>query len=433
VIDPMTEHKTHQAPQFLDVAMIMLNNSGMGGAERRFAQVFAELRRRKVMVGLAVNESLLLKLQHGRTLDTQEHAAALLVLKEPIGRLIGGLMDWFRSRHTRGIGQAEACSGGSRWNRLWFALGKLDYVLASVSVGLWLRRHRPRVMHLVLGGAYVALPFQCLRGGPASVVSVVCPSLHEMVGAWPGVPLYRRALRKAVLVDALSQPIAEALIHEGVQPARIRISNGSCVNTERFRPTAQKRPWIVFCGRLISEKEPLLFVEACRIVRERLGERVQGLRFVLLGDGPLRQEVEQMVAGKGLAPWMTIGWSDQVESVLSEALIFASLQRTDNYPSQALLEAMACGTAVVATDVGLTARLVDPAVGRRVEPAADKIAEAVIDLLENPARTEAMGLRARDRVLREHSMEGYITYLEQIYLTCGLARGQRCTQSHKAG
>jgi glycosyltransferase involved in cell wall biosynthesis len=424
----MTEHKSQQAPPSLDAAMIMLNNSGMGGTERRFAQVFAELRRRKVMVGLAINESLLVKLQHGQTLDAQEHGADLLVVKEPIGRLL----DWLRGRLPRRVGQAEA-HGAFRRSRIWFALGKLDYVLASVSVGLWLRRRRPRVMHLVLGGAYVALPFQLVRGMPASVVSVVCPSLREMVGSASGLPLYRRALRKAVLVDALSQPIAETLIREGIQPARIRISNGSCVNTERFRPAAQKRPWIVFCGRLIAEKEPLLFVEACRIVRDRLGERVHGLRFVLLGDGPLRFEVDQLVARHGLAAWMTIGWSDHVESVLSEALVFASLQRTDNYPSQALLEAMACTTAVVATDVGLTARLVDPSVGRRVEPVASKIAEAMIELLENPARTEAMGLRARDRVVREHSMEAYVSYLEQIYLTCGLTCGLARAQSSKAG
>ena len=79
---------------------------------------------------------------------------------------------------------------------------------------------------------------------------------------------------------------------------------------------------------------------------------------------------------------------------------------------------MACGAAVIATDVGLTARLVDPAVGRRVEPSAPKVAEAMIDLLQNQAQTAAMGRRARERVVRQHSMEAYVNYLEQLYHGC---------------
>ncbi len=101
--------------------------------------------------------------------------------------------------------------------------------------------------------------------------------------------------------------------------------------------------------------------------------------------------------------------------MLGEARVFVSLQRTDNYPSQALLEAMACGAAAVATDVGLTWKLVDETVGARVKAEPAAVAEAVLALLDHPDRADAMGRRARERVIRDHSMEKYLDYMEGLY------------------
>jgi glycosyltransferase involved in cell wall biosynthesis len=60
------------------------------------------------------------------------------------------------------------------------------------------------------------------------------------------------------------------------------------------------------------------------------------------------------------------------------------LQHFNNYPSQSLLEAMACGNAVVATNVGETHRLVDETVGLLIEPEAPALAEALNRLLDSP-------------------------------------------------
>lgn len=135
----------------------------------------------------------------------------------------------------------------------------------------------------------------------------------------------------------------------------------------------------------------------------------------MLGDGPLRKDVETLIQQYGLAACMQVGWSEQVESVLSQAMVCVSLQQTDNYPSQALLEAMACGAAVVATDVGLTSKLVDETVGRRVVAKPEAVADAIVELLEHPDAAAAMGRRGRERVTRHHSLEAYLDYLEALY------------------
>jgi glycosyltransferase involved in cell wall biosynthesis len=236
-----------------------------------------------------------------------------------------------------------------------------------------------------------------------------------MVGAALGVKLFGLSLRRARIVDTLSNLIADAVRREGVDAARIRVAPGSSVDTARFRPAPAKRPWVVFSGRLIEEKNPALFIEACGLVAGRLRGTQPDLRFFVLGDGPLRADVERLIGRHGLQPLVRVGWLERVEPVLGEARVFVSLQRTDNYPSQALLEAMACGLAVVATDVGSTGKIVDGTVGRRVQADPAAVADAVVELLANPAQAEAMGRRARERVIRDHSMEAYLDYMERLY------------------
>lgn len=399
---PANGHHSH-AP---DLAMLLLNNSGMGGAERRFAQVYERLRRRGVSIALVINESLLAGLI--RTGALKPDGIPELVVKEPIGRLASYAIVGTGGEEAHDVSRVTPVRVRSV---LALGLHKMDYLLACLSVGWWLLRRRPKLLHLVLGGAYVALPLQLAGWAPPAVVSVVCPGLREMVGSALGLRLYRLALRLARVVDALSEPIRDALVREGVAPERIRVSAGSCVDTIRFRPASVKRPWVVFVGRLIPEKNPALFVEACALVRDR----VPAARFFVLGGGPLRHDLVVLVQRHGLEGCTEVSWCDHVETVLGEALVFVSLQRTDNYPSQALLEALACGAAVVATDVGLTWKLVDETVGLRVEAKPVSVADAVIRLLDNPAQATAMGQRGRERVMQQHSMDAYLDYLESVY------------------
>ncbi len=95
--------------------------------------------------------------------------------------------------------------------------------------------------------------------------------------------------------------------------------------------------------------------------------------------------------------------------------MFVSLQRTDNYPSQALLEAMACECAVVATDVGQTSKLVDDRVGTRVSPDPSAVADAVCRFMEDSVQARALGREGRRRVLTTHSTDAYLDYVESVY------------------
>jgi glycosyltransferase involved in cell wall biosynthesis len=386
--------------------MVLLNNSGSGGAERRYAQVYEYLRRRKMNISLVMNESLLADLLRAGVLNEE---APSVVLKEWFGSSARCLMrmmpDSDAARGAFGVAIQKILGAAA------FGLRKLDYAIGCLTLSWWILRHHPLALHLILGGAYVVLPLQWLRCAPPAAVSVVCPSLSAMVGSGLGYRLYRMALHQADVVDALTDTIRRALEEEGVSPNSIRIAPGSFVNTDRFAPSPVKYPWVVFAGRLVPEKNPDQFVAVCALVHKRCPHA----KFFILGDGPLRKHVWMQVRQHGLEANLEMTWCDHMESVLAHTLVFVSMQTMDNYPSQALLEAMSCGAAVVATDVGQTGKLVDESVGMRVEAKPEAIADAVVHLLEHPEQSAVKGKSGRQRVMEQHSTDAYVDYLERLY------------------
>ncbi len=367
-------------------------------------------------VSLVMNESLLAELLRAGVLNEE---APSVVLKE-----------WFGSSTRcliRMMPSSDAAMGAFDGviqrilDGVAFGLRKLDYAVGCITVSWWILRHRPLVLHLILGGAYVVLPLQWLRCAPAAAVSVVCPSLSAMVRSGLGYRLYRMALHRADVVDALTDTIRRSLEEEGVSPDNIRVAPGSFVNTDRFAPSPVKHPWVVFAGRLVPEKNPDQFVAVCALVHKHC----PNARFFILGDGPLRKHVRALVRQHGLEASLEMTWCDHMESVLTHTLVFVSMQTMDNYPSQALLEAMSCGAAVVATDVGQTRELVDETVGMLVDAKPEAIAEAVVHLLERPEQAAVKGKSGRQRIMEQHSTDAYVDYLERLYQDLSFASREK--------
>ncbi|HZC67030.1 MAG TPA: glycosyltransferase, partial [Nitrospirales bacterium] len=268
-----------------------------------------------------------------------------------------------------------------------------------------------RLFHLVQGGAYVVLPLMLLRPDHRVVISVTNRSLAKMVGVSWALPIYRFALKRCACVDALTEGVREDVLQRGIAEEKIAFPSGSAIDVEQYQPLPAKEPWVVFVGRLIEDKNPVLFLDAVPAILRA----IPAARFFLLGVGPLRPQVEQALDRLCLRGFVELGFRADPAPVLGKARVFVSLQKQDNYPSQGLLEAMACGAVPVATDVGLTWKLVDETTGLRVKPDPGPIAEAVIALLRDPQRCEQLGRAARQRVVEQHSDERYLTYLASLY------------------
>lgn len=222
---------------------------------------------------------------------------------------------------------------------------------------------------------------------------------------------YKTGLNRANIVDLLSEKIKTGLIDRGFSlEERGYVSPCSFINYEKFKPVVQKENIVSFCGRLIPYKNPLLFVDAINIVVKE----IHNYRFVILGKGILYKEIKQKIEKLNLVEFVTVEHEDQPEKILSKSKIFVSLQETNNYPSQSLIEAMACENAVIATDVGETRNIVNSDTGILINKSEKELADALLYMMKNDKVTYLKGRNAGKFVREHHNIEIFKKYFYKI-------------------
>jgi glycosyltransferase involved in cell wall biosynthesis len=265
-------------------------------------------------------------------------------------------------------------------------------------------------------------------------VPVVLSALHTT--GWPdGVGRLNRWLTP--LTDgflAVAQSHADYLVQTYGFPERkvFVIPNG--VDTDRFRPArpsaslleslglAPQTPVVGIVAALRPEKNHALFLQAARLVRER----VPGTVFLIVGDGPCRPALERLARQLGITGAVRfLGTRDDIDRILGLMNVFALTSDNEANPVS-ILEAMSSGLAVVATDVGSVAESVaDGRTGFLSEPGdADQVAGAIARLLTQPELAKAMGRTGRRHVEQFAScrqmVEQYERLIEAIYAAkCG--------------
>ena len=138
--------------------------------------------------------------------------------------------------------------------------------------------------------------------------------------------------------------------------------------------------------------------------------------LLLIGDGPLRDSIAMRARDLHVADAVhLLGSRNDVDTLLPALDMFALTSDTEGL-SNAILEAQACGLAVVATDVGGNPNIVDESSGVLVPPRdPETLAAAMLTLLRDRERREQMGAAARNRVLRDHSLDAMAQAYASLY------------------
>jgi glycosyltransferase involved in cell wall biosynthesis len=151
----------------------------------------------------------------------------------------------------------------------------------------------------------------------------------------------------------------------------------------------------------------------------RIRTRYPDVEFQIVGDGRCREQLMKLATALGVLPQVRfMGHRDDVPAILSESDLFVLPSESEASPN-VILEAMAAGLPVVASNVGGIPELVtDGVTGSLVPPAdSDALAAALLDLLDHPGRATAFGQAGRARIEQEHSFDRTVVQFETLYLS----------------
>ncbi len=169
-------------------------------------------------------------------------------------------------------------------------------------------------------------------------------------------------------------------------------------------------------GRLVPVKNHKMFLDAAKRLKGTLDFK-QKIKFLIVGDGPLRQQLESYAERLGISEdAIFTGWIKDLEELYSELDIVALTSLNEGTPL-ALIEAQAAARPCVATNVGGVANVVEEGKGGFLVPSQniETFVQALIKLLNNPTLMWTMGKYGRDKVKDRFSRERLIKDVESLY------------------
>ncbi len=301
---------------------------------------------------------------------------------------------------------------------------------ATMSGGklLWLLlRRRPDIVHFYLPGAY-------LIGGPLSVLArtpiriMSRRSLDNYQARWPHLRRVELWLhgRMSVILGNSSAVVEQLITREGCPSNKVHlIHNG--IDLSRYGSSDRRLETRAALG--ISEQTKVVVIVANLIPYKGHADLLRGLAslkndvsddWLLLAvgrdDGAL-DELEQLTSELELGRNVRFtGLREDVPDLLAAADIGVLSSHQEGF-SNALIEAMASGLPMVATDVGGNSdAVVDGDTGYIVPPhAPEKLGAAIADLLNDPEKAKAMGESGRRRARELYSLEVCVGAYDDLY------------------
>ena len=296
-----------------------------------------------------------------------------------------------------------------------------------------LARLKPDLVHasLTLSPLDFRLPDLCQQLGVPLVATFHPPfdsSLRNLTAGTQQLSyqLYAPALARYDRVIVFSKLQAEVLERLGVPADRLKvIPNG--VDPERWKPAGSGQSSFVqqrvrqrlggeriflYMGRLATEKNVEALLRAWRLVSP------EGCKLVIVGDGPLRSTLQNSYDDPNVLWW---GYEEDLDArvaLLQCAEVFLLPSLVEGL-SLALLEAMACGTACVATDAGADGEVLDQGAGIVIstQGVTTQLRTLLPVLKEQPVLTRELGHQARQRILERYTLGSNIDAIEALYST----------------
>jgi glycosyltransferase involved in cell wall biosynthesis len=288
-----------------------------------------------------------------------------------------------------------------------------------------LREIQPQIVHasLTLSTLDFVLPEICQELNIPLVATFHTPFAGKGAKLISGTQLLAYQLYAPFLdnydqVIVFSQIQKELLVKMGVREAKIAvIPNG--VDTVKYSPGTSKvkdefnaERLFVYQGRLAPEKNVESLLRAWK-----QSTMSPTSKLLIVGDGPLRSSLEPFYESEYGVIWLGFVASEERRiEILRGADLFILPSLVEGL-SLSLLEAMSCGLACLATDVGADGEVLEKGAG--VVISTRSVRSQIRTLLplfqDHPELTALLGQKARKRVLEKYTLGDNITSLEKLY------------------
>lgn len=216
------------------------------------------------------------------------------------------------------------------------------------------------------------------------------------------------AFRWCDAVVCNSQAAADRLLATGISPSKIAVI-GNALSSEAFIPSLAampKRPGIARVGMVARMNHRYKNQSGFLRIASLVHKRMRNVEFVLVGDGPLRQQLENEAASLGLGfHAVFLGDRQDMPAVLASLDVAVNTSDSESL-SNVILEAMAAGLPSVAYDVGGNSELLSDQRGALISPGNESaFADALQNLLTDSVLREQQGCNAQKFAKENFSLE----------------------------
>ena len=348
--------------------------------------------------------------------DKAELKKTQVVLEAGVLALLSGLLQAFLTRPVRLLLTVRlAIKLG--WHSERGMLRHLVYLVEACLLLRWFREADISHVHVHFGTNSTTVALLCrVLGGPPYSFTVHGPEEFDKVAA---IALPQKVERAAFVV-AISN-FGRSQLYRWCSPLHWpKVHVVHCgVDSEYLDSSLvpiPSDPKLVCVGRLCAEKGQLLLLEALG----QLKQRGLACKLVLVGDGPLRGELEVTIARLDLHNHVEItGWADsaQVRQAILEARALVLPSFAEGLPV-VIMEALALGRPVISTYVAGIPELVEPGVcGWLVPPGSIEALMTAIQsaMKASPATLAQLGSAGAKRVAEQHNVVIEVGKLKMLF------------------
>lgn len=348
--------------------------------------------------------------------DRDEYDKTRYVLRRPIHLIAFDILRIALLNPLRFVG-ALILATRVGWRSDRGLLRHFAYLAEACILAEWCRRDMAEHVHAHFGTNSAVIAMLCKGlGGPSYSFTVHGPDEFDKP-LFIGLPT---SIGNSAFVVAISSYGRSQLFRwmEFSDWAKVKIVH--CGLEPEFHEGAASdppaAPRLVSVGRLSEQKGYPVLLEAARVLKD------EGVEFeiVLVGDGELRSEIEQLIDDYDLTQNLTItGWvgSERVREEIEKSRVFVLPSFAEGLPV-VIMEAMALKRPVISTYIAGIPELVSPGENGWLVPAGDvdALANSMKEALAASAEIlQVMGEKARGRVLQRHDIDTEAAKLKALF------------------